>query len=33
MAANQATYSNPKLPLAPGLVKSITDFIAKHAKP
>ncbi|GBF58155.1 esterase EstD [Candidatus Phycosocius bacilliformis] len=33
MAANQATYSNPKLPLAPGLVKSISEFIAKHAKP
>ncbi|MFN9007827.1 MAG: alpha/beta hydrolase [Hyphomonadaceae bacterium] len=33
VAANQATYSNPKLPLAPGFIKSIAEFIADHAKP
>lgn len=33
VAANQATYSNPKLPLAPGLVKSVAEFIAQQGKP
>ena len=29
-AANAATYGNPDLPLAPGIVDAIVDFIQKH---
>ena len=30
--ANIATYSNSSLPLAPGIVESISDFLTSHAK-
>jgi hypothetical protein len=30
--ANFATYSNSSLPLAPGVVESISDFLTSHAK-
>ncbi|HEY2463125.1 MAG TPA: alpha/beta fold hydrolase [Steroidobacteraceae bacterium] len=30
--ANIATYGNPGLPLAPGIVQSINDFLTSHAK-
>jgi hypothetical protein len=29
-AANFATYADPALPLAPGLVEAIADFVAAH---
>jgi hypothetical protein len=30
--ANVATYGNPGLPLAPGVVQSISDFLSAHSK-
>jgi pimeloyl-ACP methyl ester carboxylesterase len=32
MSANVATYGNSNLPLAPGVVQSISDFLASNAK-
>jgi alpha-beta hydrolase superfamily lysophospholipase len=32
MGANVATYGNSSLPLAPGVVQSISDFLTSHAK-
>ena len=32
MRANFATYGNSSLPLAPGVVESISDFLTGHAK-
>lgn len=32
-ATNIATYANPALPLAPGVMPALTAFIDKHAKP
>ena len=32
MRANFATYGNPSLPLAPGVVQSISDFLKGHTK-
>jgi uncharacterized protein len=30
--ANFATYGNSSLPLAPGVVQSISEFLVSHAK-
>jgi hypothetical protein len=32
VSANIATYRNSSLPLAPGVVESISDFLTSHAK-
>lgn len=31
--ANAATYADPALPLAPGVIDAIADFLQRHAKP